>query len=158
MSKKVDEFVLLFQMDTAGELAVKINDFPNATRLAKEAMQIPTIEGNDSFIDQILRDDDDVRVAVWMTKVLTKALTNKLQANLKAKLASNFFNTAMEKREIDSQVAKIAAAETALISSKGRLLMQMQRFHYLIYPFPIPQIPTLAPKMELLQIRLQILR
>ena len=106
-------------METSSELAEKINDFPNATRLAKEAMQIPTIEGNDTFIDKILRDDDDVRVAVWMTKVITKALTNKLQANLKAKLASNFFNTAMEKRDIDSQVAKIAAAETALIASKG---------------------------------------
>ena len=110
-------------METSSELAVKINDFPNATRLAKEAMQVPTIEGQDTFIDKILRDDDDVRVAVWMTKVITKALTNKLQANLKAKLVSNFFNTAMEKRDIDSQVAKIAAAETALISSKGKLLI-----------------------------------
>ena len=47
-------------------------------------MKIPTIESQ-QLINTILTDDDDARVAIWMSKILSKALQNKLQQNLKVK-------------------------------------------------------------------------
>ena len=45
-------------------------------------MKIPTFDSQHQ-INTILTDDDDARVAIWMSKILSKALQNKLQQNLK---------------------------------------------------------------------------
>ena len=45
-------------------------------------MKIPTFDSQHQ-INTILTDDDDARVAIWMSKILSKALQNKLQQSLK---------------------------------------------------------------------------
>ena len=61
-------------IESIGEI-VGQNEFPNATRLAKEAMKIPTVDS--LSIGKMFRDDDDIRVAVWMSKILTTALQKR---------------------------------------------------------------------------------
>jgi hypothetical protein len=68
-------------------------------------------------VDNLLVTEDDVKVAVFMSKVLTKALSNLTHRHLKAKLSdqfSNLISKQLNSADLQSQISKIAAAETAL--------------------------------------------
>ena len=68
-------------------------------------------------VDNLLVTEDDVKVAVFMSKVLTKALSNLTHRHLKAKLSdqfSNLISKQLNSSDLQSQISKIAAAETAL--------------------------------------------
>ena len=68
-------------------------------------------------VDNLLVTEDDVKVAVFMSKVLTKALSNLTHKHLKAKLSdqfSNLISKQLNSSDLQSQISKIAAAETAL--------------------------------------------
>ena len=68
-------------------------------------------------VDNLLVTEDDVKVAVFMSKVLTKALSNLTHRHLKAKLSDQFSNLItkqLNSSDLQSQISKIAAAETAL--------------------------------------------
>ena len=68
-------------------------------------------------VDNLLVTEDDVKVAVFMSKVLTKALSNLTHRHLKDKLSGHFSNMISKQlnfSDLQSQISKIAAAETAL--------------------------------------------
>ena len=62
-------------------------------------------------VDNLLVTQDDVKVAVFMSKVLTKALSNLTHRHLKAKLSdqfSNLISKQLNSAELQSQISKIA--------------------------------------------------
>ena len=69
-------------------------------------------------VDEILTNDDEVKVAAFMSKILTKALINRTQKYLKAKLVDQFA-TPQYSNDLMTQISKIAAAETALTKEKS---------------------------------------
>ena len=87
---------------------------PIATELAKNTMKISSPD--DFKVDELLNTDEDVEVAVFLSKVLTKALINRTQRILKAKLTGQTYVTPQFSSDMQSQISKIAAAETTLAS------------------------------------------
>ena len=71
-------------------------------------------------VDDLLVTADDVKVAIFMSKVLTKALTTLTHKHLKAKLTNQFSSFVNQQLSADmsSQISKIAAAETALTNKE----------------------------------------
>ena len=108
-----------------GELVVQ-NDHaqvPLATNLAKKTMKIPSPD--DVKVNELFETEEEVKIGVFMSKVLTKALINKIQQALKAKLQgfdkkTDPFATAQFSKDLDNQISKIAAAETALLKNKEK--------------------------------------
>ena len=70
-------------------------------------------------VDEILKNEDEIKVATFMSKILTKALINRTQKFLKAKLVDQF-STPQFSGEMMTQISKIAAAETALTGAKEK--------------------------------------
>ena len=88
---------------------------PIATQLAKNTMKISSPD--DFKVDELLNTNEDVEVAVFLSKVLTKALINRTQHILKAKLTGQTYVTPQFSSDLQSQISKIAAAETTLLKS-----------------------------------------
>ena len=90
---------------------------PIAVNLTKEAMKIPSSDS--PLAENILKNDDDIKVAVFLSKVLTTALLSRIQHNLKAKLHNHYVTK--YNAELQSQISKIAAAETTLPKKKEKM-------------------------------------
>jgi len=127
MGWSVDEFSALrtYGVRPPKEIsATDLNDMaeqnaqvPIATKLAKETMKISSPDN--PSVDNLLGSEEDIKVATFMSKILTKALINRTQKFLKAKLTDQFA-TPQFSSDMMTQISKIAAAETALSGNKEK--------------------------------------
>jgi hypothetical protein len=107
---------------------------PMAVNLAKEVMKIDS--ANSPLVDGILKSEDDVKVALFLSKILSQALLNRMQQNMKAKLQNSFAAGPQVMGDMQKQISKIAAVETALSNKEAKLNL----------PKPQPAKPPEKPK------------
>merc|ERR1712048_1211258 len=96
-------------------------------------------------VDEILGSEDEIKVATFMSKILTKALINRTQKFLKAKLVDQFA-TPQFSSDMMNQISKIAAAETALSGVKEKSPSVPPAAHRSMTPTAAPAAPEVAKK------------